>query len=175
MIRILVEDLAFLEVDAVLRPANEVLDPITPGVSRMDTRAGARFERDRRVQSPLAVGAAVVTGAGDLAAKFVVHVVIQSPDWAASVDTIRRGLTSAWQRASDWQLARIAAPLVGTGAGGLTVEDSARLLASTFAQRLSPEFPSELTIVVERESEREAAEAVVRSLQRAGPNGGTSS
>ena len=77
MIRIVVDDLAFLAVDAVLRPTNEALDPITPTLLRLDRAAGEAFQRQRRVHTPLDAGAAVVTGAGDLAADYVVHVVIQ--------------------------------------------------------------------------------------------------
>ena len=41
MIRVLVDDLAFLPVDAVLRPANDTLDPTTPAISRLDHQAGS--------------------------------------------------------------------------------------------------------------------------------------
>ena len=83
MIEVVVDDLAFLAVDAVIRPSNEHLDPVTPAMSRLDGQAGEQFAAQRRVQMPLDIGAAVVTGAGDLAAKFVVHAVIQTRATAA--------------------------------------------------------------------------------------------
>jgi O-acetyl-ADP-ribose deacetylase (regulator of RNase III) len=162
VIRVVVDDLAFLPVDAVLRPANERLDPVTPAMSRLDAQAGQRFTEQRRVQLPLDIGAAVVTGAGDLAAKFVVHAVIQNSQTNPSRDAIRRALVSAWQRASDWELAAIATPLIGTGAGQLTIEDAADLLSETLSQhRVHARFPSEVHIVLEHEGERDAVQAVV--------------
>ena len=165
MIRVVVDDLAFLPVDAVIRPANDSLDPITPACSRLDEQAGREFARQRRVQSPLDVGAAVVTGAGDLAAKFVLHVVIQSAEANVGRDTVRRALVSAWQRAADWHLMTVATPLVGAGAGALTVEDAALVLAETVLNRSGgTPYPVEVSIVVEREEDRQAVEAVLGRL-----------
>ena len=162
MIRVVVDDLAFLAVDAILRPANERLDPVTPAMTRLDSQAGERFASQRRIQTPLAIGAAVVTGAGDLAAKFVVHAVIQSEQSGSSQESVRRALLSAWQRASDWELGAIATPLVGTGAGQLSVEEAATLLADTLHEhRARAPFPSEVQIVLEREADRSQVEAIV--------------
>lgn len=162
MIEVVVDDLAFLAVDAVIRPSNEHLDPVTPAMSRLDTQAGEQFAAQRRVQMPLDVGAAVVTGAGDLTAKFVVHAVVQTRVTAAGRDAIRRALLSAWQRASDWELETIATPLVGSGAGQLSLEEAATILADTLHEhRAHSQFPARVQVVLEHETERSAVEAVV--------------
>lgn len=166
MIRVLVDDLAFLAVDAVVRPANDRLEPVTTAAARLDAQAGPRFAVQRRVQQPLEVGAAVVTGAGELAAEYVVHVVVQSAERPLARETVRRALRSAWHRALEWDLGRLAAPLVGAGPGQLGLEESAELLVDTFrdAGRDAgrPAWPGELAIVVEREAEREMVAAVLR-------------
>jgi O-acetyl-ADP-ribose deacetylase (regulator of RNase III) len=158
VIRVVVDDLAFLEVDAILRPADAALDPVTPAMSRLDRLAGDRFAAQRRVSTPLEAGAAVVTGGGDLTAPFVLHVVIRDPLAPVGREVVRRALLSAWQRCADWGLHRIGAPLVGAGAGQLSLEESAALLAETFSQG----GPAELHIVVERQEEREMVEAIIR-------------
>ena len=160
MISVVVDDLAFIAADAVLRPADDRLDPVTPAMARMDQQAGAAFAAQRRVSSPLQVGAAVVTGGGDLTASFVVHLVLQSQDEPAAPDAIRRALASAWHRAREWGLARVAAPLIGAGAGRMDPEEAAELLIETFTASGDPS--GSLTIVVEREVERELVEAVVQ-------------
>ena len=72
---------------------------------------------------------------------------------------MRRALVSAWQRAGDWGLRRLAAPLVGTGPGGLSEEEAARLLAETFPQE--GEDGMALAIVVEKETTRDLVAAIV--------------
>lgn len=160
MIRVVVDDLAFLAVDAILRPADERLEPITPGGVRLDTQAGPRFREQRQAQFPFDVGAAVVTGAGELPAGFVIHLVLQSSERPVSRDSVRQALVSAWQRAGDWGLKRLATPLVGAGAGQLPVEEAAVLLRETWRDRKAA--PGEtLDLVIEREEDRGLVEAVV--------------
>ncbi len=128
---------------------------------RLDAQAGPRFREQRQAQFPFDVGAAVVTGAGELPAGFVIHLVLQSADRPVTRDTVRQALVSAWQRADDWGLKRLATPLVGAGAGQLPPEEAAALLRDTWrARKLSPE--QTLDLVLEREEDRGAIEAVVR-------------
>ncbi len=102
-----------------------------------------------------------MTGSGDLPAPFVLHVVIRDPDAGVGREVVRRGLQSAWQRAADWELGVIAAPLVGAGAGQLSVEEAATLLVETFPPKTEG-CPFELRIAVERDTDRELVEAIVR-------------
>jgi O-acetyl-ADP-ribose deacetylase (regulator of RNase III) len=162
MIRVIVDDLAMTQVDAILRPADESLGPVTPAMFRLDEHAGPRFAEQRRLTTPLKAGAAVVTGSGNLAAPFVLHVVIQDPDSGVGREVVRRALVSAWQRATDWDLATIATPLVGAGAGQLSMEEAATLLAETFPAEAA--CPSELRIIVERDADRVLVEAIVRRI-----------
>ena len=161
MIQVIVEDLARIRADAIVRPADECLGPISPVISRLDEQAGPRFAEQRRLGTPLKAGAAVVTGSGNLAAPFVLHVVIRDPEAKIGRDVVRRALVSAWQRATDWELGTIATPLVGADSGELSVEEAATLLAETFPANTGG-CPGELHIVVERDADRELIEAIIR-------------
>ncbi|HEU4682582.1 MAG TPA: macro domain-containing protein [Gemmatimonadales bacterium] len=163
MIQVIVADLALAQADAIVRPADETLGPIGPCISRLDEQAGPRFAEQKRLGTPLKAGAAVVTGSGDLAAPFVLHVVIRDPDAKVNRDVVRRALVSAWQRATDWELGIVAAPLVGADSGELSAEEAATLLAETFPAHPQG-FPSALHIVVERATDRELIEAIVRRI-----------
>jgi O-acetyl-ADP-ribose deacetylase (regulator of RNase III) len=158
VIRVVVGDLTREAVDALLRPADAALQPVGRAAVRLDEAGGTRFADQRRTATPLEAGAAVVTGGGDLAAGFVLHVVIADERGPAGREKVRRALVSAWQRAGDWGLPRVASPLVGAGEGVLTTEDAARLLLETFQEESRPEV--ELRIVVSAE-ERDLVEAIV--------------
>lgn len=161
MIQVVVDDLALIDADAVVRPADESLNPVGPTSSRLDERAGARFAQQRHLSNPLKAGAAVITGSGDLAAPFVLHIVIRDADSKTGREVVRKALVSAWQRATDWELRILATPLVGADSGDLTMEESASLLAETFPADART-CPSALHIVVERDTDRELIEAIVR-------------
>ena len=142
MIQVVVGDLAREAVDAVVRCADATLAPVGDSAAHLDELGGDDFAAQRRTATPLEAGAAVVTAAG--------------------IDKIRRALVSAWQRAGDWGLARVAAPLVGTANGELTVEASAELLRETFPGPEGRREPPELRIVVDAPAQRDAVEAIVR-------------
>jgi O-acetyl-ADP-ribose deacetylase (regulator of RNase III) len=160
VIDVVVDDLAFVAADAVVRAADEFLEPATPAMAVLDRHAGERFAALRRVSAPLAAGAAVVTAAGELTASFVLHVVIRDGAVAPSPEVVRRALVSAWQRAADWGLAAVAAPLVGAGMGHLGPEEAAEILVETFPP--AGQTPGRLSTVVDRENERALVAAVVK-------------
>ncbi len=165
MIAVLVDDLAFVEADAIIRPADAALAPLTPSIARLDRQGGDRFMAQRRIQQPLGAGAAVVTGGGDLTASFVVHVVLQEEGMSSDRATIERALVAAWQQADAWHLADVATPLVGVGPGQLDLEDAAELLATTWLRSGGDDPARRLRIVVERDEDRVTVEAVLRRYQ----------
>ncbi len=167
MIRVVLDDLAFLPSDAIVRPTTARLDPTTPAVSRLEGVGGAEFTNRLHVQQELVVGAAVVTaGGGDLPAQFVIHAIIQSDTEPISRDGVARAWRSALQRAREWEFATLTAPPLGIGAGNLSVEDSAEVMVPVLKSHLgSASFPGDVAIVVETPADQEAFEAV---LQRRG-------
>jgi len=157
MIRVVERGLADLAVDAIVRAADARLEPVGPISEALDLRGGASLQQLRRVQAPLEVGAAVITGAGDLHAEFVLHIVIQGDGRTASRDTVRRALVSAWHRAEGWQLGIVAAAVTGLGGSALSIEEAAQTLVETFRDRpRSTGFPAELHIVVDDAEQRRA-------------------
>jgi O-acetyl-ADP-ribose deacetylase (regulator of RNase III) len=161
VIRVVAGDLAQEAVDAVLRPADAGLAPVGPAAARLDALCGARFASQRRTATPLEAGAAVVTGGGDLAAGYVLHVVIADERGPAPREKVRRALVSAWQRAGDWGLRRLAAPLLGLADGRLTLDESATLLLETFPRAVDGSA-LELVIVTDTARERDLVEDIVR-------------
>ena len=164
MIRVVVDDLAFLEADAIVRPATARLDPTTPAVRRLEKVGGSEFLSRMRLQKDLAVGAAVVTaGGGDLPAEFVIHAVIQSDTEPVTKEAVARAWRSALERAREWEFARLTVPPIGTGAGNLALEDAAAIMATVLKSHigLAP-FPTDVYIVVETPEDREAFEAALR-------------
>jgi O-acetyl-ADP-ribose deacetylase (regulator of RNase III) len=170
VIRVVVDDLAFLPTDAIVRPATARLDPTTPAVRRLEQAGGSEFLSRLRVHKDLAVGAAVVTaGGGELPAEFVIHAVIQSDTEPITPRSVERAWLSALERAREWEFARLTAPPLGTGAGNLTVEDAAAIMVRVvLSQSWSAPFPSEVCIVVETPEDRDAFEAALRRLETGG-------
>lgn len=164
MISVAVDDVAFVAADAVVRPATTTLDPTTPALRRLEQVGGPRFLDQLRLTKELVVGAAVVTGGGDLPAELVIHAIIRSTTEPVSAAGVRLAMRSALQRAMDWQLARVAVPPLGIGAGNLSLEDAADVMVQVLAEADSAPYPRDIVIVVESEEEKQVFEACLRRL-----------
>jgi O-acetyl-ADP-ribose deacetylase (regulator of RNase III) len=165
VISVVVDDIAFVEADAVVRPATDTLEPTSSALRHLEQVGGPGFQQQLQVQHELAVGAAVVTAGGDLPSEFVIHAVIRSVQEPVSALSVRRALTSALQRAVDWELKRVAVPPLGTGAGNLTVDDAATVMIDVLSHHLAVnDYPSDVRIVVETEDDKRLFDALLRRL-----------
>ena len=166
MIEVRVEDLAFYSGDAIVRPATATLGATTPLLRRLELAAGPKLLDQLTLAEPLAVGSAVVTGAGDLPVGLLVHAVVSSETERVSREGVRRALRSALQRVLAWQIAEVAIPPFGLGAGNLDIDESAQLMADELARHLETgAYPTRVTLVAETPNEALALEsAVARSI-----------
>ncbi|HEX9705022.1 MAG TPA: macro domain-containing protein [Gemmatimonadales bacterium] len=164
MINVVVDDLAFVKCDAIVRPATARLEPTTPVARRLEQFGGPDFLRRLRLHNDLAVGAAVVTGGGgELPAEFVIHAVVQSDTEPVSRRSVEVGWRSVLQRAREWEFARLTAPPIGTGAGNLTIEDAAGIMVALATAGVGDaSYPREVTFVVETPEDRDVFEAALR-------------
>jgi O-acetyl-ADP-ribose deacetylase (regulator of RNase III) len=89
--------------------------------------------------APIAVGAAVVTNAGRLWAKNIIHApTMEEPGLKVSVENVRRATRAALLAASQRSLPVIAIPGLGTGLGGADPSDAARAMVNELRAHKQP-------------------------------------
>jgi O-acetyl-ADP-ribose deacetylase (regulator of RNase III) len=163
VIRVRIDDLAFFDGEAIVRPVNEDLGATTPLLRRLELAAGTQLYNQIRLQEPLPVGAAIVTSAGELPAELLVHAVVMSRTEPVSADSVRRALTSALQRVESWQIKNVAIAPFGLGAGNLEIGESAHIMLSVISSHLGgARFPEEITLIAETADEERALSAALR-------------
>jgi O-acetyl-ADP-ribose deacetylase (regulator of RNase III) len=134
-------DICDLEVDAIVNPANPSLWMAT-GVGGAIKRAGGdEIEFAAVRQAPVPLGGAVVTHAGRLAARLVIHAVSLDRDRRTSAAAIEAATRSAMARAREETVTSLAFPALGTGVGGFPLDEAARLTVATVRDEL-PGAPS---------------------------------
>ena len=162
MIEVRVEDLAFYSGDAIIRPATATLGATTPLLRRLELAGGQKLLDQLAVSEPLAIGAAVVTGAGELPVQFLVHAIVSSTTERVTRDGVRRAFRSALERVSAWQMADVAIPPLGLGAGNLDIEESAMVMADELARHSAmATFPKKITLVAETADEAQELESAL--------------
>lgn len=116
-------DLLDQEVDAIVNAWNRNIIPwwllIPQGVSRaIKKRAGYEPFREVARHGPIPLGGAVVTGAGKLPFKGIIHVAGISMLWRSSERSIRTSVSNALCVAAQHGFRSVAMPLIGAGTGG---------------------------------------------------------
>src|SRR5688500_15156985 len=121
-------DIAALEVDAIANAANNHLW-MGAGVAGAIKRAGGEeIEREAVAKGPIALGDAVVTGAGRLTAKWVVHGAVMGQDLRTDGELVRKTTARCLEVAEEAGARSLALPAFGTGVGGFPLEDCARIM-----------------------------------------------
>lgn len=125
-------DLTELDVDAIVNPANSlgVMGGGVAGVIR--SRGGTEIEREARKRAPIPIGKAVLTSAGKLPCRFVIHApTMEQPAQATSLENVKKATLSALECAEEAGLKRIAFPGMGTGVGRVPPNQAARVMVET--------------------------------------------
>ena len=120
-------DICELEVDAIVNAANLSLWMSTGVGGEIKRAGGDSIEFAAVRQAPVGLGEAIVTPAGNLAARAVIHAVSLDRDRRTSADVIEKAVRSAMDRARELRVRSIAFPALGTGVGGFPLDEAARV------------------------------------------------
>ncbi len=165
MIRVLRGDPAELEVEALLRSVGADMEPCTPVERELDLRAGPELMDRLRGLGPAPVGAAFVSPAGGLRAGYLIHVVIRSEEDPITPHGIRRALLNGLRQAAAWEMRTLGVLPLGTGAGNLDAEESARIVVEVIREHaLEAVLPREVVVAVANDYEEEAFRREVARL-----------
>ena len=131
-------DICDLEVDAIVNAANLSLWMSTGVGGEIKRAGGDAIEFAAVRQAPVPLGEAIVTPAGQLAARVVIHAVSLDRDRRTSGEVIDRAVRSAMARARDLRIRSVAFPAMGTGVGGFPLDEAARVTVHAVRDELAP-------------------------------------
>lgn len=162
-------EIAELEVDAIIVPANESLFMTHPAARAIRRVAGEAVEREAVQQGPIQPGTAVVTGGGNLAAPYVIHAVAVGHELKGSRDELLAAMHAAFEIAARLSLMRVAMAPIGTERGVFTPEESAAALVEVLEERSrsGDAIPASLVVTVANAQEAAAFRSATEALRAA--------
>lgn len=135
-IEVLHGDITKLEVDAIVNAANTHLY-MGGGVAGAIKRAGGEeIEKEAVKKGPIKIGEAVVTSAGKLKAKFVIHAPTMELDFKTDEKKVRAAMIAALKKAEELGIESIAFPALGTGVGGLPKDLVAKIMVEELKKHI---------------------------------------
>ncbi len=120
-------DITELEVEAIVNAANEKLELGAGVAGAIRDRGGPTIQAECKRIGGTAVGSAVITGAGDLDAKHVIHAVGPKMGEGDEDRKLSSAVRSALALADRHGLKSIALPAISTGVYGFPVNRCARI------------------------------------------------
>ncbi|MGQ4832942.1 MAG: macro domain-containing protein [Candidatus Asgardarchaeia archaeon] len=131
IIKVCLGDITKQNVDAIVNAANSLMI-MGGGVAGAIKRAGGvEIEEEARKQAPVPVGSAIITTAGRLKAKYVIHApTMERPAMRISVDNVIKATSAVLQLAEKHNISSLAIPAMGTGVGGVPKEAAADAMVS---------------------------------------------
>jgi len=150
-------DITKLEVDAIANAANTQLRH-GGGVAGAIVRAGGRAiqeESDRK--APVGLGEAVETHAGDLPARWVIHAATMEPGGPTSADIIRAATAATLAKAEELGAKSLGLVAFGTGVGGFSLAEAARIEVEEVRRHLAGGSALELVVFAVRGDEARSA------------------
>jgi O-acetyl-ADP-ribose deacetylase (regulator of RNase III) len=140
VIHVAVGDITQLTVDAIVSPSNS-LGVMQTGVAAQIREAGGEsIEEEVKQSAPIAVGAAVVTKAGDLFCKNIIHVpTMEEPGMKIGVENVRRATRAALLAAARYGHQSIAFPAIGAGLGGVPFDEAVRAMVDELRAHRQPQ------------------------------------
>lgn len=147
-LEILDGDITTQDVDAVVNAANNHFWMGAGVAGALKARGGQEIEQQAMQQGPIAPGLCVITGGGRLAARHVIHAAVMGQDLVTSGELIGTATRNSLALAEQQRLASIAFPLFGTGVGGYSIVDAARVMIDEFkAHEARQEREHSLTLI----------------------------
>jgi len=121
-------DITSEQVDAIVNAANSELVLGAGVAGAIRAKGGPSIQAECDALSPISVGDAVITGAGALPARFVIHAAGMAPGRQADEASIRSALRRSLALACERGCRSVAVPALGAGIGGLPPQRCAEIL-----------------------------------------------
>ena len=121
-------DIAAEATDAVVNAANNHFWMGAGVAGALKARGGAGIEAEAMAQGPVNPGECVITSAGRLLARHVIHAAVMGQDLRTSGAIIDRATRAALRMAAEHHLTSVAMPAFGTGVGGFAIDECARIM-----------------------------------------------
>ena len=122
LIRIRKGDITLEETDAIVNAANTRMEMGGGTAYAIKRRGGDSIEREAMGKAPVGIGGAVITGAGKLPSRHVIHAATMDMDFVTDEKSVRLAIKNALAEAEKAGLSSVSFPALGCGTGRLKVE-----------------------------------------------------
>lgn len=148
-IRLIKGDITDMEVEAFVFYARPDLKLGAGFGNAISVRGGPSIQKELdELPTPVDIGEAVVTDAGKLKAKYIIHAVGPEFQEEDTEEKLKRTVASSLKQAEDKGIQQLAVPLMGAGFYGVPMDTSAKITLVTIKDYLATDTNLKEVVVV---------------------------
>ena len=153
-IKIIKGDITELDVEAIVNPANSFMS-MGGGLALIIKRKGGdEIEREAKRFAPVPVGKAIITKAGKLKAKYVIHAPTMHRPMRIPPENVYQATKAAMKCAIDHGIESLAIPALGTGVGAVTKEEAAKQIIQALKEIAEKQKPRVIVYLIAYDDEQ---------------------
>jgi O-acetyl-ADP-ribose deacetylase len=132
-------DITEAEVDAIVNAANNDLKLGAGVAGAIRTKGGPSIQQECDELGPVRLGEAVITGGGNLPARYIIHAASMRLGGRTTEPSLREATRNSLLRAKEKGLESIAFPAIGTGIAGFPLDRCAEIMGAEVRDHLTGE------------------------------------
>jgi len=152
-------DITALEVDAIVNAANNRFWMGGGVAGAIKRKGGSIIESESVAQGPKPIGEVVVTGAGNLPAKYVIHAAVMGQDLVTDAEMIGKATLNTLKKAEELGVSSLAFPALGTGVGRFPLKECAKIMLGKAVDFLRKGKDIKLKLIIFALYDKEAFQA----------------
>ncbi|MDI6778617.1 MAG: macro domain-containing protein [Bacteroidota bacterium] len=121
-------DITEQNTEAIVNAANNFLWMGSGVAGAIKRKGGDEIEREAMAQAPIEIGAAVISSAGKLKAKYVIHAAAMGQDLHTDAEKVKTSTFNSLKLAESKQVKSVSFPAIGTGVGGFSIFQCANIM-----------------------------------------------
>jgi O-acetyl-ADP-ribose deacetylase len=164
LMSVVLDDIADQETEAIVNAANNHLWMGSGVAGAIKHKGGVVIEHEAMAKGPIPIGTAVITSAGSLKAKRVIHAAVMGQDLRTNADFIEKATRGSLWLAEQEGLRSISLPALGTGVGGFSVYQCANVMVGVAIEfMISAATLREVRFVLFEKTAKEAFDAELKN------------
>jgi len=121
-------DITDVQAEVLVNAANNHLWMGAGVAGAMKRVGGFQIEMDAKKQGPIDIGKVVVTGAGRLKARYIIHAAVMGQDLIPSIGSVKNATKNSLLKAEELGVKNMAFPALGTGVGSMPIDKCAQIM-----------------------------------------------
>ncbi|OUJ19093.1 O-acetyl-ADP-ribose deacetylase (regulator of RNase III) containing Macro domain [Methanonatronarchaeum thermophilum] len=128
-------DITQINTEAIVNPSNPYCTMGGGLAKQLLEKGGTQIKKEAIKQTPIQIGKAIVTDAGNLPSRYIIHTpTVENPTGKSSEEIISKATKAVIQKSIEKNIKTIAIPGLGTGTGKLPYEKSVKTIYKIIKQ-----------------------------------------